>query len=304
MPASSSRRAAVTLAALVGSLGIASCATVTERDVVARVGDVRLDREGFDALLTATTGDADGPVPVDRQNVTGILNGWIITEILAAEVERAGVTLTTTDFDLARQELEAQFGQEWSLTTPALLRDLQIRQVASITAWEAIEAGPDLAEDLERAYPLGPERSSLTCSAHILVASVDEADALLDALDDGADFATLARENSLDSGSAPGGGFLGCQGTPEFTSSIVPEFADAVLDGSVGEIIGPVRTEFGYHVIWIPPLDGLDGEVRRSLDALATDPQIRFRLAATAADVSLDPRYGVFDPNAGVTVLG
>lgn len=304
MLTSRTSRVALVLAGLAVTAVATSCTTISDRDTIARVGDVRLDRDEFDDLLVAASGATDGPVSVERSNVNSLLNGWIVTEVLAAEIARAGVAVTTTDIDEARQQLEAQFGQEWSLTTPAVLRDLQIRQFAVINAWEAIDDPAAAVADLEQAYALGPRRSSLTCSAHILVETEDEAAALIADLRAGDDFATLAGENSLDPGSAGVGGFLGCQGTAEFSASIVPEFAEAVLAGSVGEIIGPVETGFGHHVIWIPPLDGLNGDVRRALATLASDPQIRFRLAATTADVVIDPRYGVFDPNRGVTVLG
>lgn len=60
-----------------------------------------------------------------------------------------------------------------------------------------------------------------------------------------ADFAALARKYSQDPGSKDQGGDLG-----EFPRDrMVKEFADAVWANPIGSIIGPIETEFGYHII-------------------------------------------------------
>jgi peptidyl-prolyl cis-trans isomerase D len=61
----------------------------------------------------------------------------------------------------------------------------------------------------------------------------------------GADFAQLAKENSKDAGSAQQGGDLGLATRDVF----VGPFGDALFSMSAGEIRGPVKSEFGYHVI-------------------------------------------------------
>lgn len=59
-------------------------------------------------------------------------------------------------------------------------------------------------------------------------------------------FAKLAKENSTDPGSASKGGDLGY-----FTKEqMVEPFANAVFAAKVGQILGPVETEFGYHIIY------------------------------------------------------
>jgi peptidyl-prolyl cis-trans isomerase D len=61
----------------------------------------------------------------------------------------------------------------------------------------------------------------------------------------GADFAQLAKENSKDPGSAQQGGDLGWAQRGMF----VGPFEDALFAMSVGEIRGPVKSDFGYHVM-------------------------------------------------------
>ncbi len=59
-------------------------------------------------------------------------------------------------------------------------------------------------------------------------------------------FAELAKENSQDPGSAAQGGDLGFFARD---GSMVKPFEDAVFSGKEGDIIGPVQTDFGFHVI-------------------------------------------------------
>jgi peptidyl-prolyl cis-trans isomerase D len=65
-------------------------------------------------------------------------------------------------------------------------------------------------------------------------------------------FAELARANSEDPGSAAQGGDLGAFAR----GSMVKAFEDAVFAAKAGEIVGPVETEFGYHVILVSAVEG------------------------------------------------
>ena len=81
-------------------------------------------------------------------------------------------------------------------------------------------------------------------AAHILVDSEDKAKALKAEIDGGADFAELAAANSSD-GSAASGGDLGWFGPGQ----MVPEFEAAVTAMEVGQVAGPVQSQFGWHLI-------------------------------------------------------
>jgi parvulin-like peptidyl-prolyl isomerase len=73
------------------------------------------------------------------------------------------------------------------------------------------------------------------------------AETALTALKDGEPFADLAKAESNDTSSATKGGELGWA-TPD---TYDPAFKDAVLNATIGEIIGPVETQFGYHIIQV-----------------------------------------------------
>jgi peptidyl-prolyl cis-trans isomerase C len=79
---------------------------------------------------------------------------------------------------------------------------------------------------------------------HILVASKESCEDLKTKIEGGADFAELAKEHSQ-CPSGRSGGDLG-----EFAPGrMVPEFDKVVFSAPVGEVQGPVRTQFGWHLL-------------------------------------------------------
>jgi hypothetical protein len=95
---------------------------------------------------------------------------------------------------------------------------------------------------------------------HILVETEDQAKDIIDALNNGESFADLAKAVSTDTGSGAKGGELGW--TP--VSQYVKPFADAVLSADIGAVVGPIKSEFGYHII----------QVRAREDRELTDDQV------------------------------
>ncbi len=79
---------------------------------------------------------------------------------------------------------------------------------------------------------------------HILVQTEMECQDLVDKIKGGAEFAALAAEHSR-CPSGKSGGALGEFGPGQ----MVPEFDQAVFQGDVGAVQGPIKTQFGYHVL-------------------------------------------------------
>ena len=80
-------------------------------------------------------------------------------------------------------------------------------------------------------------------------------------------FAEKAREFSKDPGSAKNGGSLG---ETADLSKLVPEFANAVKNGNAGDIVGPIKTQFGYHIIYIQSKDPKNENVAKVSHILIT----------------------------------
>ena len=84
----------------------------------------------------------------------------------------------------------------------------------------------------------------IKCS-HILVAKQSESLEILEKIKNGEKFGKLAKQLSIDSGSAKKDGNLGY-----FTRGMmVKPFEEAAFNLQIGEISTPIKTEFGYHII-------------------------------------------------------
>jgi peptidyl-prolyl cis-trans isomerase D len=137
---------------------------------------------------------------------------------------------------------------------------LALDSVASQIEVSADEIKQFYEQNLKQ-YAQGDERQA----SHILVAVDSKASAqekqaartkaeqlLKQAKQNPASFAELARKNSQDTGSATKGGDLGL--FPRGT--MVKPFDDAVFQMKVGEIAGPVESQFGYHIIRLTAIKG------------------------------------------------
>ena len=116
-------------------------------------------------------------------------------------------------------------------------------------------------------------------ASHILIVNDDDAAAKATAEDvlarvqAGGDFAALAKEYSADGGSAERGGDLGFSTREQFGSDL----GGAIFSMSPGDVLGPVKTDFGYHVLRLDeikqggplPLEAVRGELERELKELS-----------------------------------
>ena len=98
-------------------------------------------------------------------------------------------------------------------------------------------------------------------------AAKKQAEEVLAKLKAGGDFEVLAKQYSKDPGSASKGGDLGWATKGMFVGA----FEDALFGMKVGELRGPIKTEFGYHVIRLDEIEGGDSksfdEVRNEVEA-------------------------------------
>ena len=150
-----------------------------------------------------------------------------------------------------------------------LIRDnLRIQQVVDALRQE-VEVSDEAIQTYYQENQAQFEQPEEVCSSHILVETEAEANDILQQLNNGGDFAQLAEENSQDPGSAAQGGDLGCVARGSF----VPPFEEAAFGANVGDTVGPVQTQFGYHIIRVTgknpagevPLDEVREEIRTQL---------------------------------------
>jgi len=172
---------------------------------------------------------------------------------------------------------------------------------------EALAAQQELSDaDLRAAYEKAKSRLEVPekrHARHILITGKDDAAALAQAqqvlaqVKSGKDFGELAKQYSQDPGSAQNGGDLGWADR----STFVKPFADALFGMKAGEIAGPVKTQYGYHIIRLDEIQAGKGksfeEARPEIDAQlrrarATDrfgeiqEQLQAKLAESGADLN------------------
>ena len=134
------------------------------------------------------------------------------------------------------------FKKRMAFVEDQVLQDFWIqREIARLVTAEKLQKR---YEDKLKAMPSEEE----VHARHILVATEDEAKALIAELKKGAAFDKLAKEKSTDKASGAEGGDLGWFKK----SDMVKEFADAAFALKKGELSEvPIKTQFGYHVIML-----------------------------------------------------
>lgn len=122
---------------------------------------------------------------------------------------------------------------------------------------------------------------------HILVGSEEEANQALAALNAGESFAAMAAAVSTDQSNKDRGGDLGW--SPP--SNYVEEFAAAVTDAEIGALIGPIQTQFGWHIIQVrgrEDRDMNDSDYERAQETRLTEYIEELRASAGSGIEILD----------------
>ncbi|WP_434289712.1 peptidylprolyl isomerase [Celeribacter sp. SCSIO 80788] len=235
---------------------------MTANTVVARVNGVEITLGNIIAARQSLP-DQYQSLP-DAQLFDGIVNQIVQQELLK---QSAGDITDALKYQLANEERVLIAGHALETIADAAVTD------------EALKAAYD-AKFAE--FEPGREYHA----AHILVETEDEAKAIIEELNNGADFADLAREKSTGP-SGPNGGDLGWFGK----GMMVAPFEDAVVNMEEGAISEPVQTQFGWHVIKlmetrlaeVPPLEDVQDEltadiqeqaIRAKLDSLETEGDV------------------------------
>ncbi|MCJ8010494.1 peptidylprolyl isomerase [Paenibacillus sp. KQZ6P-2] len=182
------------------------------------------------------------------------LNGMIAETLVKQEADKKGIKITQADIDKetafvkkgysSDQEFEAALQQN-GISKEEFNKQMEMQaRLVKLIGPEVKVSDADVKKyfDENKAYFDTPEQVR---ASHILVATKEEADAIEKQLKEGADFATLAKEKSIDPGSKDKGGDLGYFGR----NQMYKPFEDAAFSLKEGEISGVVKTDAGYHII-------------------------------------------------------
>lgn len=247
-------------------LALLAAACRGEKDpVVAKVGKLKITQSEYRRKLAEVSSGYQDYVltPSGRRQFLDVL---VREKLVLAAAQQSDVP-RSADFrqrlDRLRKEEEERVreGGEYLLTT-LWIEDLRKRGLLKIEDAE-------LAEYLEK-HPTEVEMR------HILLATPEKAEEIAKRLRGGANFAKLAKEESLDAATAADGGRL----PPSLYGEVIPELEEVVFRMRPGEIGGPLKSKFGYHVLRKegerrPPADEAKERVARLLEKQKLDRHLQ-----------------------------
>jgi len=230
------RKLAVLLIAL--ALTLPACGG---NEDIAGVGDSVIRRSDIEKLF-------DGAAPSDA-----VFRDMLFSKVALEALEQALSARYGVSADYAAAEEDAQQLEDYldeagytigdylgveNASRDMLLMHAQVWAVQDATLSELIVE----TETVDGLFA-DPDALTNVCVKHILVGTAEEAQLVIDRLAADEDFAAVADDVSLDTNTA--GGDLGCAAA----GSYVDEFAEAALSATIGEVTGPVESEFGFHVL-------------------------------------------------------
>lgn len=164
-------------------------------------------------------------------------------------------------------------------------------------------------EQLEEAYE---QKTKEISAQHILVQNKDIAEEVLEQIEQGADFAELAKEYSEDAMTAEEGGELGYFSA----GTMVPPFENVAFSLEKGDISDPVQTTYGYHIIKVNDIQKKDQEIgtfdevkeelrdeilKNSISTVETQVKIEQMIQDSIVDIKNEFYEGLFDSFQEVT---
>lgn len=213
----------------------------------------------------------------EKQAMQLATNQLVIEQLLDKEARQAGIQVTEEQLlaDMAKQlaaeqppltveqykKMIEEQGIDFEAWKEYYLRNMTYTKFLESKVGDSVKV---TEEDAQKYYDENPDdfkTPEQVHASHILIApqatdpntdpnqakaqARERAATLLKQVKEGADFATLAKENSADTQSAVRGGDIGL-----FTrGQMVPPFEEAAFTLKVGEISELVETQFGYHII-------------------------------------------------------
>lgn len=272
----SAKKSYIILAAVIAVIVLAAAAWVifNRATAIAIVNGERITKKDFLEKLESQAG-------------MSVLSEMINNTLIAQEAKKAGVEVSQDKLDSEMARIKQNLGEQFEYTlamygmTEASLRTTLYQNLLAyeISTKDVVLTDDQIAKDYEdnKDYYLEPAQVK---ASHILVRTKEEAQAVLDELKKGADFVSLAKARSIDTGTAEYGGDLGYFGKGE----MIAAFEEAAFALSPGQLSGIIETEYGFHIIqsadkkaeYMPTLDEarqlviekLKGEQAKNIDTL------------------------------------
>lgn len=302
----------------VTTLSLSACGQTT--DYAAKVnGHVVSTKTLMDELHTITSnpryvkvlneqlggqGIGTGLQPAGENTVNATYTAQLLfNRLLVSLIDQAAVnehvTVTAAQTKAAEDSVRSDLADNALFDSlPISYRSYLVDRQAKLTA---IMAERDTPEKEQAYYDTHKDAYTQYCVRHILVESQAEAAQLRKQIvDDGADFAAIAKAKSIDSqgegSSASQGGALGCFNKSQL-DQFIPVFRDAAIALNGTEVSQPVQSQYGFHLIQVT------SKTEQSFADAKADISKQLGSASgflteqlKSAKVKVNPRFGDFKP--------
>ena len=203
--------------------------------------------------------------------------------------------LTEDPADRAKVEQQAAQDEQFG-GLPEYLRELLINLSVAQATMARFEAHSSTT--LKTLYNESPASTGVLCLSHILLQTEDDANAVLKELANGEKFADVARKRSIEPGADESGGALStndepCTDMSFFQQQFDSDFMVGAVGAKAGVPTGPVKTQFGFHIILNLAYD----DIKASLEKVAAEKPSTSNLTGymAVADISVNPTYGAWN---------
>ncbi|MCD5325750.1 MULTISPECIES: peptidylprolyl isomerase [Pontibacillus] len=216
--------------AALGALTLSACSNASaDGDVVAETANGNITKDEFYNKLVDQYGDA------------------VLKEMLYD-------TVLSEDFSVSEKEVQAEvdkvkdsYGEQFesALQQNGFKDEAQFKEFlkTQLQKEKATTQGVEVTDEQVKDYYENMKQE--VEAKHILVEDEKTANEVIDKLNNGGDFAELAKEYSTDTSSAEKGGDLGYFSTGD----MVLPFEQAAYDLEIGKVSEPVKSDYGYHII-------------------------------------------------------
>ncbi|MDT0162350.1 peptidylprolyl isomerase [Bacillus sp. AG4(2022)] len=214
---------------------------LSKEPAVASVGSESIKKEELYSLLVKQYGDE-------------ALDALVTDKIIEMEAKKEKVTISDKEKEEELKNLKESYGgeegfkaalEQSGVTEAGIAEDIE----KYLKTEKLLEPRIDLKEDEIKAYFEENKdqyaQQEQVKASHILVEDEATAKEVKSKLDKGEEFADLAKEYSTDASNAESGGELGYFGKGEMEAA----FEEAAFALKANEISGPVKTDYGYHII-------------------------------------------------------
>lgn len=243
----------LSLALIMGIISLSACNNGDSSEAVAETKAGNVTKDELYEAMKKTYGEQ-------------VLQQLVYEKVLSEKYK-----ITDEELDAKVNEVKAQLGDnfemalaQYQMTEESFRESLKLDLLVEKAATADVKVTD---KEIQEYYDnLKPEIKA----RHILVEDEAKAKEMKAKLDQGEDFATLAKENSTDPGSAEQGGDLGWFGA----GAMVPEFEEAAYALDVNQISEPVKTDNGWHVIQVT-----EKKEKESLDKMKAEIEQKVKMS-------------------------